>query len=378
MNRLAIVTSQAFSLVNFRGPLIRDLVAAGVEVYAFAPDYDETVRARVTALGAIPVEYSLIRARMSPIRDVWDMLKLACAIRRLRPDATLAYFIKPVIYGSIAAWLAKVPNRYSLIEGLGYVFMDNTQAKTLMRRILRGLVSTLYRVALATNKRIMLLNNDDIGDLVNSGILRADKAFLITGIGVSLAEFNVAPCVADSLTFVLVARMLEDKGILDFVAAARMVLSKAPQTKFILVGGTDANPSAVSRDVLERWVAEGWVEWTEQVDDVRPWVARASVFVLPSYREGLPRSTQEAMAMGKPVITTDVPGCRETVDHGVNGWLVPVRDPQALSQAMMRFIMQPELIAPMGAESRRMAEDRFDVRKINRKILAVLGVESSR
>jgi glycosyltransferase involved in cell wall biosynthesis len=170
-------------------------------------------------------------------------------------------------------------------------------------------------------------------------------------------------------------RLLREKGVLEFVEAARRIKAKYPETRFIVLGGLDTNPGAIPRKKVEGWVKEGLIEWPGHVADVRPYLAQASVFVLPSYyREGVPRSIQEAMAMARPIITTDAPGCRETVIQGVNGFLVPVRDVDALVSAMERFINEPELIERMGKESRRIAEERFDVHKINRVLLEAMGL----
>jgi len=370
---LAMITSQAFSLVNFRGPLIAALVSRGTRVYALAPDYDDDLKRRVAALGAHPVDCSMARAGLNPLRDLGDLWRLSRLLRRLAPDATLAYFVKPVIYGSIAAWLARVPDRYSLVAGLGFVFTDDPSARRPGRRLLRAVVARLYRFALARNRRVILQNQDDLHTLASSGILDARKAVLIRGTGVDLDHYRLAPVVRSPPVFLLVARMLREKGVHDFVAAARLLKARHPQARFILVGGTDPNPGSVAAAELESWAQEGVVEWVGQVEDVRPWMARASVFVLPSYyREGVPRGNQEAMAMGRPIVTTDWVGCRETVEDGVNGFMVPVRDPAALARAMSRFVEDPDLIETMGLAGRRMAEERFDVHDINRRIVEVL------
>lgn len=368
-----MITSQAFSLVNFRGPLIAALVSRGTRVYALAPDYDDDLKRRVTALGAHPVDCSMARAGLNPLRDLGDLWRLSRLLRRLAPDATLAYFVKPVIYGSIAAWLAGVPDRYSLVAGLGFVFTDDSASRRPGRRLLRAVVARLYRFALARNRRVILQNQDDLHTLASSGILDPRKAVMIRGTGVDLDHYGLAPVVRSPPVFLLVARMLREKGVHDFVAAARLLKARHPQARFILVGGTDPNPGSVATAELESWAQEGVVEWVGQVDDVRPWMARASVFVLPSYyREGVPRGNQEAMAMGRPIVTTDWVGCRETVEDGVNGFMVPVRDPVALARAMSRFIENPDLIETMGLAGRRMAEERFDVHDINRRIVEVL------
>jgi glycosyltransferase involved in cell wall biosynthesis len=175
----------------------------------------------------------------------------------------------------------------------------------------------------------------------------------------------------------MAARLLREKGIVEYARAAMIIKEKHPDTRFILLGGLDTNPGGLSRDEVEQWAEKGTPEWPGQVSDVCRWLAQTSVYVLPSYREGVPRSTQEAMAMARPVITTDAPGCRETVIDGKNGFLVPVRDADALAAAMERFIMQPDLIEMMGQVSRKIAEERFDVRKINQVILREMDIGES-
>ena len=374
MRSIAVISSQAFAIVNFRGPLIRDLVARGVAVYALAPDYDDDIRGKVAGLGARPIDFSLSRAGLNPVRDLLDAVRLRAVLRRLAPDASLANYIKPVIYGSLAAWAAGVPVRYSMIEGLGYVFIEADGRRSLRRRALRYAVSLLYKCALKTNRRVLFVNPDDRGQFLASNIVKPEQTAQVDGIGLDLDHYAPVAPVFEPVTFLLVARMLREKGVYDFVDAARVVKGRFPSVRFMLVGSTDLNPGSVARATLEAWEREGLVEWAGQVPDVRPWIARASVFVLPSYREGLPRSSQEAMAMARPVITTDCVGCRETVVEGVNGYLVPVRRPDALAASMMRFVEAPHLIQQMGRESRRMAKERFDVREINRQILEILDV----
>ena len=184
------------------------------------------------------------------------------------------------------------------------------------------------------------------------------------------------PGVSPPITFLLAARLLREKGIVEYAEAARIVKSKYPDTRFILLGSVDPNPGSLNAEEVSKWVTERLLEWPGHVP-VKSWMTQASVYVLPSYREGVPRSTQEAMAMGRAVITTDAPGCRETVVDGLNGFLVPVRDSVALAEAMMRFIKQPALIETMGKASRMLAEERFDVHKVNAIMLATMGFTKS-
>lgn len=372
---LALISNSAFSISNFRGPLVKAMVAAGVRVHALAPDFDEESRSTVRGLGAEPVDISLDRAGVGPLRDLLDIARLKRVLRDLKPDAVFSYFAKPVIYGSLAAAAARVPKRWAMVEGLGYVFNDHQDQRGLKRRLLRRITEALYKRAFARVERVFFLNQQDIDQFVGAGILPPEKALKLGGIGVDLEWLKPAAPVLQPVTFVLAARLLREKGIVEFAEAARIVKAAHPEARFLLLGGLDPNPSGLRASDIEAWVAEGLLEWPGQVSDVREWIAASSVFVLPSfYREGVPRSIQEAMAMARPIITTDNVGCRETVDEGVNGFLVPVRDSEALATAMTRFIDRPELIAAMGRESRRLAEERFDVHRINAVILETLGI----
>lgn len=374
-HRLALISSQAFSISNFRGPLIRQMVGNGITVFALAPDYDDKSRAAVKELGAIPIDSSMSRTGMNPFKDIFDLLRLSRQLSSLNLDTVFSYCIKPVIYGTLAARLAGVEKRFAMIEGAGYVFTDSENLR-FSRHILRALVTKLYRLGLSQAHQIFLLNPDDKKLFVSGDMLAAEKVQLIDGIGLELEKYPVVPVLSQPVCFILIARLLKEKGVYDYINAARAVKALHPDVRFLLLGGVDQNPSSVSEAEVHAWVKDGVVEWPGQVSDVRPWIEQASVFVLPSYREGLPRSTQEAMAMARPVITTDVPGCRETVVDGVNGFIVPVRNPNLLAKAMLRFIKQPTLISSMGIKSRLMAEERFDVHKINAQILTAMEISS--
>ena len=353
--------------------MISDLVSKGVKVFALAPDFDDENRCKITKLGAIAIDYPLVRTGMNPFRDTVDMLKLTLLLRRLQPDVAFAYFIKPVIFGTLAAWLAGVPKRVAMIEGLGYVFTSSENSQTRWRKLLRNSVSWLYCFSLKRAEKVIFLNNDDVAEFVSAGLVDEAKAINLGGIGVDLADWPLVLSIAEPVTFLLAARLLREKGIVEYAEAARNVKTKYPAVRFILLGGLDPNPGGLTQYEVEAWVHEGLLEWPGHVA-VKPWLAQASVYVLPSYyREGVPRSTQEAMAMGRAVITTNAPGCRETVDDGVNGFLVPVRDVPALTLAMLDFVENPTLIASMGRESRRLAEKRFDVHAINARLLKILG-----
>ncbi|MFQ3610113.1 MAG: glycosyltransferase family 4 protein [Fimbriimonadales bacterium] len=374
VNRCVLLISPySETIVSFRGALISDLIREGATVYVLAPDYTPPIRDAVERLGAIPLDYSLDRTGRTPLQDLRTLWELWRILRRLRPDIILPYNIKPVIYGTLAGKLVGVPKRIALIPGLGYAFMKQN---SLQHRILTWAVCRLYRLSLRYAHQVIFFNLTDLNEFLSLRLVSPQQALLLNGTGVNLAEWSVAPPATTPPTFTLAARLLREKGVVEFAEAARRIKARYPTARFWLLGGLDTNPGALTRAEVEAWVKEGILEWFGRVEDVRPYFAQTSVYVLPSYyREGVPRSTQEALAMGRPVITTDAPGCRETVVEGVNGFMVPPRDVEALVRAMERFIREPELIVTMGCASRKLAEERFDVNQINREFLRVMGFD---
>lgn len=368
--KIALIGNQAFGLANFRGAMIQRLVARGYEVFALVPDYTPETRAAVSALGATPVDHRLPRLGLNPLIDVRAALQLYSTLRDINPDIVLSFTVKAVVYGTLAAKFAGVKRRYSLIEGLGHAFIHSD---TFKGNLLRLGVSTLYRLSLGVADRTLFLNADDEREFVGQRLVPKNRSLVVGTIGVDLDEWSFAPPVTTPMAFLFIGRLLYEKGIAEFIAAARRVRERYPSARFVVVGDVDSNPSSLRPEIVREWVSEGLVEWPGHTD-VKPRIARSSVFVLPSYREGFPRATQEAMAMGRPVITTDVPGCRETVEDGVNGFLVPPRDPEALAEAMCRFLDQPSLVAAMGAESRRIAEQHFDIDAATNRLLTAIGI----
>lgn len=371
--RVAILGSHVRYLVDFRGALMQAMTAHGHEVLALAPGLDAATRSKLSAMGVQPVEISLSRTGMNPLSDLRDVISLYAQLRRLKPQVVFAYTIKPVIYGTFAATLARVPRRFALVTGLGYVFSDAASPRN---RIVQKVAQQFYRIALRRAEAVFVQNPDDADELVARGIVPRDKIVQVNGSGVDLVTWPLMDLPEGPVTFALAARLLGEKGVREYVAAARQVKARYPEVRFLLLGMLDTNPSAIGRTEVESWVAEGIVEWPGHVD-VRPWLAQTSVYVLPSYREGVPRSTQEAMAAGRPVITTDAPGCRETVIDGENGFLVPPRDVESLATAMLNFVENPAQIPVMGRNSRRLAEARFDVGAVNERMLSVMGLDGT-
>ena len=359
--RIAMITSDASSMPNFRGPLIRYLRKRGHEVVAMAPDWTDELRARTHAMGAQIMDISLDRAGLRPLRDLADGWRLKKQLAASNFDVVLSYFIKPAIFGSLAGRAAGIPRRIAMIEGLGYLFTEDDDSATLKRRILSAVAKMLFRVGLRAADRVVFLNRDDTALFTELRLVEPAKIAMLGAIGVDLSQLKPTPAPVSPVTFLMMGRLLSQKGVREYVAAARKVRAVHPQTRFVLLGDRDANPTSVTLEELTEWVAEGVIEWPGRVDNVAEWVASTSVVVLPSYyREGVPRSTQEAAALGRAIITTDSVGCRETVEEGRNGFLVPVRSSDALAEAMLRFIKNPALITTMGEHSRELAEKRFD------------------
>lgn len=364
---IVVSINAAWNIYNFRMGLVRALQAAGFRVVAVAPA-DEYV-GKLLQAGVEFVPIAMDRKGLSPAADAALMLRYWRVLGRLKPDVFLGYTAKPNIYGSIAARLrgARVINN---VSGLGTAFIR--------RSWLTILVSRLYRLAFRRSATIFFQNNEDRDLFVESGLVRPDQARLLPGSGVDLERFAACPLPPsrpDTATFLLVGRMLRDKGVLEFVEAARAVRKAYPGARFQLLGFLDAeNRTSIAAAELEAWLEEGAIEYLGAADDVRPFIAAADCVVLPSYREGLPRSLLEAAAMGRPLIASDVPGCRDVVRHEVNGLLCTVKDAGSLAAAMERMVLaSPAQRAQWGAAGRSMVEAGFSEEVVVRRYLDAIA-----
>lgn len=373
---ILVIAGLDLSLINFRGSLIKAMCDAGMEVHAAAPRLTSNpmVMETLNKWGVICHDIYLQRAGINPASDLFGLLKLFQLIRVIRPDTLLGYTIKPVIYGTITAWLANVPNRFSLITGLGYAFTGESVGK---RKFIQIMAKKLYGLALDKSKLVFFQNPDDQALFKQLNILKpSTRSFVVNGSGVNISEYEPAP-LPTTPHFLLIARLLGDKGIREYAQAAKQIKNHHPEVNFNLVGWIDENPDAIQQQELDTWVQDGTLNYLGKLADVRPAIAACSVYVLPSYREGTPRTVLEAMAMGRPVITTDAPGCRETVVDNDNGFLVPVKSVEALVVAMKKLIDNPELIKKMGQRSREIAEEKYDVHKVNDSMLKAMGISES-
>jgi glycosyltransferase involved in cell wall biosynthesis len=373
LKRFVIIAGLAESLLNFRGPLIEALRDAGLEVHTVAPKLHpgSAIRAELEAKGIHAHDVPLRRTGTNPMADVQFMFALWRLLRRIRPDYVMGYTIKPVIYGTIAAALAGVPNRFALITGLGYAFQGNGQ-----RKKLQTLAQYLYTIALKKTKKVFFQNPDDEALFRQLGILAPDAATAVTsGSGVNLDQYAPAPLPTGAPRFLLIARLLGDKGVREYVQAALRARARHPDAVFTLVGPLDENPDSISHAELQQWIEAGTIDYLGEMRDVRPAIAAATVYVLPSYREGTPRTVLEAMAMGRPIITTDAPGCRETVTDGENGFLVEPKSVEQLEAAILRFIREPALVGIMGGRSLQIAREKYDVHKVNDFMLREMDIK---
>ena len=364
-----IVGNYGPSLYSFRGRLMAELVKRGYRVLGCAPELDQDTQDRLMSLGVETRDLPMRRGATNPLDDLRLFWRLYRFFRTERPDVVLTYTIKPVVYGNMAARLACVPRKASIIAGLGSSFPVNGGV-----RLVGAVAKSLYALAMQACDIVCFQNPDDLNVFYDQGLIsRADEAHVVSGSGVDLSEYPVAP-LPPRPRFILVGRMIAEKGVREFRSAAANLRVRHPGASFALAGWCDTdNPGGIAREEIDKWVADGDIDYLGAVSHVRSLLADASVFVLPSYyREGTPRTILEAMSMGRAIITTDSPGCRETVMDGINGFLLPVRDVAALEDAMERFIDDPELQVAMGHESRRLCEERFDVNIVNDHILSSL------
>lgn len=356
--RFVLVSPKNRTVYNFRGDLLREVAKAGCEAVVTGPNQVDADR--IEALGARFCEIPLAKDGINPREDLSYLFRLWRLFRSERPKVVLGYTVKPVVYGSIAAKLAGVPHVTVMVTGLGYTFTATTRKA----RILREVVKMLYRVALLCADTVIFQNPDDRDEFVAARLVAARKTRIVNGSGVNLARYP-ASTTPTILTFFMLARVLRSKGIQEYLEAARKVKAEFPEVRFMLLGAVEEQADSLGHDFLEPYLRDGTVEHFGETHDVAHFYRQCSVFVLPSYREGTPRTVLEAMSMARPVITTDVPGCRQTVVEGVNGFLVPPRDVEALAERMAWFARHPESIASMGQASRELCAEKFDVAKVN-------------
>jgi glycosyltransferase involved in cell wall biosynthesis len=350
---VCLVCNTGFAIYTYRQGVIRTLIAKGVRVIVLAPR-DRTF-ALLEEMGCECIDLPVASKSTNPLDDLRTLAALYRHYRTIRPDVVFHYTIKANIYGSVAAWLARVPS-IAVTTGLGYVFIQKSRAASVAK--------ALYRFAFRFPREVWFLNRDDHSAFLNERLLaRPERAKLLHGEGVDIDHFGLTPLPqAQRVTFVLIGRLLWDKGVGEYVEAARMLRMRYPHARFQLLGpvGVD-NPSAIAQADIDGWTCEGVIDYLGEAHDVRPVIANADCVVLPSYREGVPRTLMEASAMGRPIVATNVPGCREVVQDGVTGLLCEVKNAQSLAAKLAQIVdMDASARREMGLRGREKVAAEFD------------------
>jgi glycosyltransferase involved in cell wall biosynthesis len=365
--KIVIVANTTWNIYNFRLPLLQLLEKRGFQIVVIAPFDEHIIYLNDLNNGSHLAIHKLKRKSMNPFQDLLFFAELSRLYWREKPDLIIHYTIKPNIYGNFAAFLQRIPS-VCVVTGLGYSFIHNGWVKKI--------TDALYRFSFLSAKKVLFENNDDRDLFIKNGLSQATQSISTKGCGVDTKYFQPRERIRSDhkKIFLFIGRLLYDKGIVEFVEAARRVRQQDPMADFWVLGELDQdNLAAVSEELLTDWIEDGVIKYFGNVSDVRPYIADSDVVVLPSYREGMPRAILEGLAMGKAVITTDTAGCRETVEEGKNGFLVPVRNVVKLIDSIRHFCDMPVIeIEKMGALSRQKALQEFDQTIINQAILQVI------
>jgi glycosyltransferase involved in cell wall biosynthesis len=370
--KVLIVSSNTKSLVNFRGSLILKIKSLGHEVCTLSPEIDSTSKETLIKMGVITYEYNLDRTGFNLLNDLNTFFDLVRHIKNIKPDLVFSYTVKPVIYGSLAAKYCKVPKIFSMITGLGSGFSDDLK---ISRKVIKHIIILLYKISCSRINGLIFQNDDDRLYFISKKIINENLTYQINGSGVDLNLYKFHSPQIFPIRFIFIGRLLVEKGLLDFISASKMIKIKYPEVIFDILGPFDINKDNLSQSDFIKYINAAGVNYLGETSDVRSFIKSSSVYIMPSYyREGVPRTTLECLAMGRPVITTDMPGCKETVINNLNGFLVPIKDPLAIVRAMEKFICNNNLITEMGIQSRNIAVNKFDVEIINKKMVEILNL----
>lgn len=369
MKKFILISPKNRTAYNFRGDLIREIIAAGYEVIVTGPNKDNVEK--IENLGARFVEIPMNKNGINPFSDLLYLWRLYRLMRKEHIDVSLGYTIKPVIYGSIAARMAGVECRNAMITGAGYLFAK----QDFKAMLLRCISFFLYRIGLGCASNVIYQNIDDLNEFVGHKLCKQKKCYVVNGSGVNMTKYHssVYPAIP---TFFMLGRMIYSKGVMDFLQAAKIVKDKYPQTRFMILGKIDPLMyDSVKQEDIDPYIKSGIVEHFPETDDIAAYYAQCSVFVLPTaYREGTPRVILEAMSSARPIITTYTPGCKETVIDGDNGFFVSVHDPNALASRMIYFIKHPDKIVEMGKSSLRLCRKKYEITVINKVMCSIMKI----
>lgn len=367
--KFLLISPKNRTVYNFRGDLIKEIIKSGYEVIVTGPDNTDVNK--IEALGARFVEIPMNKTGTSILKDIKYCKSLGSLMKKENPDIILGYTIKPVVYGSIAGKLVGVKNINCMVTGGGYTFT----ATSFKAKLLGIIVRMLYRVGFACANHVIFQNPDDLEEFCERKLISRKKCSIVNGSGVNVDHYEVSEF-PNEVSFFMLSRLLKSKGVVEYLQAAEVVKKEYPHIKFFLLGKYETNmQDAVAKEFVEQYIERGIIQRFDETNDVRPYYAMSSVYVLPSYREGTPRTVLEAMAMGRPIITTDTQGCRETVVENRNGFLVPIRDYEELANKMKLFIEQPTLLGTMGNASREYVIEKFEVGNVNADMLRIMRIK---
>lgn len=360
--KILIICIESINVYTFRSGLIRALKEKGADVYVIA--FDDKYKTEIEALGTTFFCVEGNNRGLNPLQMMALQKKYGEIIKTVQPDIVFTFALKPNLFGVVAAKKAGVKQIYAMVEGAGDAFIHNS----LKWKVIRFVVCQMYRRAFKYAKKVFFLNNDDKAEFINRKLVKAEQCEIVHGIGVDLEKFAYKP-IKNKRTFLMIARMLRTKGLFEYCEAARLVRKKYPDAVFNYLG---AEADVKVADIQE-YIDDGSIRYLGTTKDVRPYLEDCVLLLLSSYREGLPMSIMEAEATGRAIITSNGVGCRDTVEDGYNGFLVPQKDVGAMAEKIIWFIENPEKIEEMGLNARKFAEERFDSRKINEKIISIMG-----
>lgn len=365
--KILIISPKNKTVFNFRGDLIKDMISRGNDVYVTGPNQEFIED--IYALGVKEfLEVPFVKDNTSVCGDLAYLSQLKRIMRKISPDLVFSYTIKPVIYGSLAAKSCGIKKIYPMVTGLGRVYAS----QNLKAKAVRFVAKCLYKKAFKACSKVIFQNNTDVSEFVEEKCLKEEKCVVVNGSGVNMQRFGKSP-IPEKPVFLMVSRIIREKGVLDFAQAARIVKRNVPEARFIILGGFDKSIGALKESDLREYIEDGSIELPGEVKDPVLYYAQSSVFVLPSYyREGLPRTILEAMACGRLVITTDWPGCREPIEDGVNGFLVPIKSPAELAEKMLMLASDRGKILQMAEAAFNTCKTRYEVSIVNQQMCAIM------
>lgn len=359
----------AEAIYKSRRELIEEFLKIDYKVVMISPDSIKEIPEEILSNPKISYyQINLKRTGINPANDLKTINQLRKILRKERPSNTYAFGgAKAAIYLTLAAHKENIANNYCMINGLGSIY----RGSGIKNIIIKNIMTTLFKNSLSKSHGVLFQNNDDLNTLINKNIVDSNKTYIVNGSGVNLDRFPYTE-IYNKKQFLFIGRLLKDKGIYEFVEAAKQIKSKYDDAKFIVVGGYDDNPTSVTEEEMTKWEQENIIEYKGKQKNVLPYYQDASVFVLPSYHEGTPRTSLEAMGVGRAILTTDAPGCRETIRNDENGFLIPVKNIEALKSKMEFFIKNPEEVKRMGNVSYEIAKEKYDVEKVNKEIISII------